>query len=111
MAKFLTNNACLRCSFGSSQSNLQVKPNEVSIEGEHFAKADDALPLINIQPFGFCSAKSGPCVPMTVAWTNPNTSVVISEVPVITEASVLPCAVGGLISVESVPQGSVSEGS
>lgn len=62
----------------------------------------DHLPVVNVVPFGACSFLSGnPCVPATAGlWTGGVLGApLVGFSPVLTDAHVLPCAVGGTISI------------
>lgn len=108
MPPALSNDATLVCSEGSAPSPLVVvpKPLPTTGMGMELARVDDAVPGLNIMPFGICAiltAAAGgvptPCVPATVAWAVPALMASEAGVPLTTVTSVCPCAVGGTIAV------------
>jgi hypothetical protein len=64
MANFVCKGAKLKCSFGSSQSDLIVIPKEqmIFVTGENMASIDDYKPMVNIMPFGMCKSLLNPTV-------------------------------------------------
>jgi hypothetical protein len=104
--KILINKACLKCNCGSAESLLTVS-SDVCAENNAAAKSTDAIPFVNIKPFGFCSIARAPCVPVTSVWTEVSNSTYISGTPVASEDSKLICAVGGVITCTSLAQNTV----
>ena len=94
----------MRCTLGSTDSYLRIPVGGVIIEGECTATRKDSVPMVNVQPFGICSATGGPCVPVTTMWLNSIESVTTSDEEMITTESILPCAVGGVISVSKTQE-------
>ena len=108
MTRLLVRQTCLKCTCGSATSNLEVSCS-VNAENNPVARATDAIPFVNIQPFGICSITQTPCTPATIQWSEACDSVLVSGVPVISEDSKLTCAVGGTIIAESAQKTVYSE--
>ncbi|MHB2022182.1 MAG: DUF4280 domain-containing protein [Mycobacteriales bacterium] len=107
----------LLCSFGLAPSSLMVLPvHRVTVEGRPVANVTDAVPMVNILPFGMCQSLANPtvaaataaalgvltpmpCVPVTEAWTPGSPQALIDGAPVVTMGSVCPCAYGGVIQI------------
>lgn len=109
----------LQCTFGAAPSELAVLPSEaaVSCGAAPVATILDNRPMVNIQPFGMCSALSNPvvaaataaalgvrtpmpCVPVTAApWIPGSHTVLVDGLPVLDNASKCMCTWGGIISV------------
>lgn len=106
--------ACTGCPGGQSQLR-DPSPSGVSATQAclNAAAITDHVPIVNIVPFPGCVFKSGdPCVPVTPApWTGAITSPpFFSLSPVLTDAHVLVCANGGLISIADPGQHVVDVG-
>ena len=97
----VVNGAQLICTFGSVPSIFQVLPiHRVLCENQFAANIMDYVPLINIMPFGTCSALTGPCAPATATpWTPGAVSVPLDGQPALDNISVCVCSVGGIVSV------------
>ena len=54
--------AMLQCSFGAAPSTLAVLPKNRVLTQTPDANIMDNVPLVNILPFGMCSAASNPTV-------------------------------------------------
>lgn len=68
MAKFVSHNAMLRCSFGTAPSVYQVAPNNRIIgPNGPLASIMDHKPFANIKPFGMCTSVSNPAVAAATA--------------------------------------------
>ena len=118
----VVNGAQCKCSMGSAPSSLVVLPLGGVAQGEsqQLAVMTDQVPMMNVMPFGSCSAPSNPaviaaggspsaCIPVTPApWSSPSSKVTLGGVPVITESSSLQCTYGGSITVESAGQSKVN---
>lgn len=128
MAFLVTGEAVLKCSFGAAPSTLTVLPvNQVMVEMPA-ANIMDQAPLLNVLPFGMCSSIANPeviaataaalgvltpmpCVPVTVApWVAGEPTVLIGEMPALTDSSKLMCCWAGVISVEFAGQTTVTVG-
>lgn len=96
----------IRCVAGTLGCSLKVAGDHgVLVEGTPLANANDHMMGSNIDKFGNCliltAASSGvpqPCNPVTpLAWMNAHSSYMIEGAPVLTEKSLLPCMLGGII--------------
>jgi hypothetical protein len=118
--------AMLQCSFGAAPSSLIVLPDKKTLTGTPDATIMDNKPMVNIMPFGMCSAPSNPaviaataaalgtftpmpCVPVIPApWAPvaPQT-VMIGNMPALDNNCLLNCAWGGVIKINSPGQTTV----
>jgi Domain of unknown function (DUF4280) len=99
--------AILRCNKGSRPSLLHATvPMTPSVDGKPVATIFDNQPGINVMPFGVCSITKRSCDPVTpIPWVPGETSIPLPSLfPVLTEISLLPCRVGGIIKVEDPGQ-------
>ena len=117
--------ATLKCSFGAAPSTLVVLPVNRTLTQTPDANIMDHKPLVNIMPFGMCSAPSNPaviaattaalgaftpapCVPATPApWTPGALKVLIANMPALDNISTLTCIWGGVIQVQNAGQTTV----
>jgi hypothetical protein len=117
MAFLVTTGAMMTCSFGVAPSTLNVLPVNGVLVDTPAANIMDNKPLVNILPFGMCSSLANPtvasataaalgvltpmpCVPNTVApWIVGNPSILIGNMPALTDSSKLMCCWGGCISI------------
>jgi len=97
----VVNNAQLLCTFGSVPSLLGVLPqHRVICENQFAANILDHIPIVNIRPFGTCTALLGPCVPATATpWFTGAPTVLIDGAPALDNISKCLCTVGGIVSV------------
>ena len=112
--------AMMQCSFGVAPSSLVVLPtNQVLAGGPPAATIMDYAPIVNIPPFGMCNSLSNPtvaaataaalgvltpmpCVPATPApWVPGAPTVLIGNMPALTNSSKLMCTWGGVIQITS----------
>jgi len=110
--------ATLSCSFGAATSALVVLPaKRLLCEGVPAANIQDHLPLVNIAPFGTCSAPANPaviaataaamgvptpapCVPVTVApWAPGAARTLVAGQPALDNLSSCPCTWGGIVRI------------
>lgn len=109
--------ATLKCSFGVAPSQLVVLPQNRVLTGTPDANIMDNKPLVNILPFGMCSAPANPavisataaalgvltpmpCVPVTPApWVAGSPTVLIANMPALNNSSTLMCTWGGVIQI------------
>jgi hypothetical protein len=110
----------MQCSFGVAPSSLVVLPaNCVMAGGPPAATIMDNAPIVNILPFGMCSSPANPtvaaataaalgvltpmpCVPATAApWVPGSPTVLIGNMPALTDSSKLMCNWGGVIQIVS----------
>jgi hypothetical protein len=126
MGLVVTANAILTCSFGAAPAPLKVVPAGVTAGGQPLATVMDFAPIENVGPFGMCqslanpevaaatAAKLGvftpmPCVPVTVAPFAPGAvTVTAGGMPVLVEGSICECAWGGVVSIATTSQFTVT---
>ncbi len=115
--------AMLKCTFGAAPSSLVVLPTGKVVVGVlPSATIMDHKPMVNILPFGMCSAPSNPsviaataaalgvftpmpCIPVTPApWVPGSPTVLIGNMPALSKACTCMCTWGGVISVTSPGQ-------
>jgi uncharacterized protein DUF4280 len=108
----------MQCSFGVAPSSLIVLPtNRVMVNYMPAANIMDYIPMVNILPFGMCSAPTNPaviaataaaagvptpapCVPVIPApWTPGSPGVFIGNMPALNDTSLCLCAWTGVISI------------
>ena len=112
MPKQVVNGAMMQCSFGAAPSSLIVLPaNRVMVNYMPAANIMDYIPMVNIMPFGMCTAPSNPaviaalgvpvpCMPVIPApWTPGSPAVLIGYMPALNDTSQCMCAWGGAISI------------
>lgn len=113
----MTTGAMMQCSFGVAPSTLNVLPIARVTSGEMpVATIQDAVPMLNIPPFGMCTTLSNPmvaaataaalgvltpmpCVPVTAAWIPQSPLVLVAGKPVLVAGSQCMCSWGGVITV------------
>jgi hypothetical protein len=97
----VVNGAQLICTFGSVPSILTVLPiHRTLCENQFAANIMDHIPMVNIMPFGTCTALAGPCVPATATpWTPGAVTVPLDAAPALDNISKCLCTVGGVVSV------------
>ena len=112
--------AILQCSFGVAPSSLVVLPiNRVQVCYMPAATIMDHLPMVNIMPFGMCSAPSNPavisataaaggvltpvpCVPVIPApWIPGSPTVLVGGKPALNNSSTCLCTWAGVISISN----------
>ena len=125
MAQQVCMGAMLKCSFGAAPSSFVVLPvNRVQTVTPD-ANIMDNKPLVNIMPFGMCSAVANPavqaataaalgtptpapCVPVIPApWALGSPTVLIANMPALNNTSTLTCAWAGVIQIQSAGQSTV----
>lgn len=117
MAMQVCMGAAMMCSFGAAPSTLVVLPANRTLTGTPAANIMDNKPIVNIPPFGMCSAptnpaviaataaKAGvftpvPCVPVTPApWIPGAPTVLIANMPALDSTSKLMCTWAGVIQI------------
>ena len=116
--------ATLDCPFGSTSSKLVVLPANRLLSGGKFkANILDAIPFVNILPFGTCKSMANPtvaaataaaqgvlqqmpCTPVCVAWMTGAPTVIVGIAPALTTTDKLICTFGqGVISIKDSGQG------
>jgi hypothetical protein len=110
--------AMMACSFGVAPASLIVLPvNRVMTSGMPAATIMDHVPIVNIPPFGMCSAPTNPevitataaaegvltpmpCVPVTPApWVPGSPTVIEGGVPALNNTCTLLCTWAGEITI------------
>ena len=117
--------ATLKCSFGAAPSAFVVLPVNRTLTQTPDANIMDHVPMVNIMPFGPCSAPSNPaviaataaalgtptpapCVPATPApWMPGAQNVLIANMPALDKNCTLNCIWGGVIQVQNAGQTTV----
>jgi hypothetical protein len=126
MGQLVTSGAVLQCTFGLAPSTLNVLPANMVTAGAPAATIQDNKPMVNIPPFGMCNTPSNPavaaattaasgvltpapCVPVIAApWAPGSPTVMIKNVPALNNSSKCMCNWGGVISINSAGQFTVS---
>jgi hypothetical protein len=115
--------AALQCSFGTAPSTFAASG--VQVDATAAAGVVSDVAPSNVPPFALCtslanpqvaaatSAASGvltpqPCVPVLSPWTPGSSKVTIGSVPALDDSSQCSCSWGGVITVNSAGQTSVS---
>jgi len=123
MGLLVTLGANLTCSFGMAPSSLVVLPkSQTMAESNPAANIMDNLPMVNIPPFGMCTSMSNPavaaataaalgvltpmpCTPVTAApWAPGSPTVLVANMPALTNSSMCNCAFGGVITISNPGQ-------
>ena len=118
MGMHVCNLAALTCSFGLAPNVLIVLPkNQMLTSYMPAANIMDHVPMVNIMPFGMCTAPTNPaviattaaamgvptpapCIPATaLPWAPGSPTVMLSNMPALNDTSKLMCTWGGVISV------------
>ena len=115
--------ASLQCSFGTTPSTFSAT--SVDVEATTAAGVVTDISPSNVPPFGLCTsianpqvaaataAASGaltpqPCVPVLQPWTPGAAQVTVDNTPALDSSSQCSCAWGGVVTVASPGQTSVS---
>jgi uncharacterized protein DUF4280 len=125
MAMQVCMGASMMCSFGAAPSTLVVLPENRTLTGTPAATIMDNKPIVNIPPFGMCSAPTNPaviaataaalgvltpmpCVPVTTApWVPGAPTVLIGNFPALDSNSKLLCNWLGVIQITDPGQATV----
>ena len=117
--------AMLKCSFGAAPSSLVVLPVNRTLTQTPDANIMDHKPLVNIMPFGMCSAPSNPavvaataaalgvftpapCVPATITpWKPGAKTVFIADQLALDNNCTLTCNWAGVIQINNPGQNTV----
>jgi len=111
----VTDGAVLMCSFGVAPSMLQVEVPTVTAGSMPAANIMDAVPMVNIMPFGMCITPSNPevaaataaalgvltpmpCIPVTEVWAPGVPSVLLRGAPAVDDTCMCLCDWGGVIA-------------
>jgi hypothetical protein len=110
MPKAVCQGAMCQCVLGSAPAILSVTSQQiVKIGGMLVATIQDCKPGANLPPFGTCQTLTAsamgvptPCaLAPTGTWLPGSIVQKINNQPVLTDASKLTCAIGGLISINT----------
>jgi hypothetical protein len=124
MAQVVGAGAVMMCTFGAAPSSLITIPKgpPIMASGLPAATIMDFAPIANIPPFGMCSSPSNPtvaaataaalgvltpmpCVPVIPApWVPGSPTVMVNNMPALTNTCKCMCAWGGVISITSPGQ-------
>jgi Domain of unknown function (DUF4280) len=125
MAQLVTSGAVMMCSFGVAPATLNVLPVKMITAGGPVANIQDHIPMANIPTFGVCTTPTNPpvataqaagspgapCVPITSApWTPGVPTVLVKGQPALDSNSKCMCQWGGVISINSAGQFTVTVG-
>ncbi len=118
MPQQVVDGAQIACSFGAAPAALKVLPvNRVKVGNMPAATIQDHVPMLNIPPFGMCSAPTNPtviaataaklgvfspapCIPATAApWIPGAPTVLIGNQPALDNVSKCLCTWLGMVSV------------
>ncbi len=131
MPQLVTNGAQVACSFGTTPGSLTVVPMgpPLTAGGQEVGRVSSMIPMANIPMFGMCTTPSNPqvaaatsaalgvltpqpCIPVTSApWTPGAATVTAGGVPVLTAPCTCMCTWGGVITISSPGQTTVSSNS
>lgn len=118
--------AMLACSFGLAPGSLLVLPANGVLTGVPDATIMDHIPIVNIAPFGMCTSLANPlvaaataaalgvlvpmpCIPLTSApWVPGSPTVLLGNLPALTNTSKLMCMAGGVIEISAPGQTTVA---
>jgi len=118
--------AMMQCSFGAAPSSLIVLPANRTLTQAPDANIMDNKPIVNVPPFGMCSSLANPtvaaataaalgvltpmpCVPVIPApWVPGSPTVLIGNMPALSDQCTLMCAWGGVIKIANAGQTTVT---
>ena len=119
---FVVEGALLMCDMGVAPAVFSPTPHMVSAGGMPAGNIADFAPMVNIPTFGMCMSPANPavasataaalgvltpmpCIPVTTTpWTPGSTSVMIDDMPALTETCTCMCTWAGTITVSSPGQ-------
>jgi len=123
MADYVVMGATLKCPFGSANSKLVVLPiNRILTGGKPKANIGDAIPFVNIVPFGTCKSLANPtvaaattaaqgvlqqmpCTPVCAMWMGGKFNVLVGFLPALMDNCTLMCTFGvGIIKITNSGQ-------
>ncbi|UTC66612.1 MULTISPECIES: DUF4280 domain-containing protein [unclassified Treponema] len=97
---YVTDGAWMQCTVGSLPCRITTTPKKIRIGGKSGCTVRDIDPIVNWFDFGVCSVTQKPCkgcIKLT-AWQNYKKDIEIEGANALTEQSVIPCGLGGVIS-------------
>jgi hypothetical protein len=122
MGFLVTGNALLSCTFGTAPSTFQtLLTNKVMVDMPA-ANIVDNIAMLNVLPFAMCTSLANPtvtsataaalgvltpmpCIPMTVSpWVVGKPTILIGNMPALSDDSKLMCTWGGCISISFAGQ-------
>lgn len=109
--------ASLQCSFGTAPSTFAAS--SVDVEATAAAGVVTDVSPSNVPPFALCTSTANPavaaaqgspqpCLPVLTPWTAGASHVTVDGVPALDDSSQCQCAWGGVVTVASAGQTSVS---
>lgn len=122
MSMLVCGGAMLQCTFGTTPSPLVVLPINRVLSTMPVANIMDNKPGANILPFGMCNSMTNPavvaatsaamgvftpapCVPVTTApWVPGSPTVIVGNMPALSNTCKLMCTWGGMIQVNTPGQ-------
>ena len=122
MGFLVTGSAILKCTFGAAPSTLMVLPVNHVLVNMPSANIMDHIAMLNILPFGTCMSvanpmvaaamaeppfvlKPMPCMPNTMSpWIVGKPTILVGNMPALSDDSKLMCMWGGCISVNFAGQ-------
>jgi len=106
--EYVVHDAELECTMGTAPSNLVVLGHRKQfLRGQRRANIGDAVPFVNILPFGTCNITSPPkpCTPVCVAWIAGKSDSLVDNLPALIDSDIIVCtAGGGTITIEDSGQ-------
>lgn len=120
--------ATTMCSFGMAPATLMVLPVHQAMATLPAANISDCAPILNVLPFGACTALANPtvasataaalgvltpmpCVPVPAGtWVPGSVTVMLKGMPALDSAAKLMCAWGGVIQILNPGQTKVIDG-
>ena len=108
---YVCSGARLKCSAGSTPSQLQVVSGHNSkVCGNLIANIMDYQAMTNVQTFGYCKITKSSCAPsLPSPWTKVKNDVQVGKEPALLEGSKLICAIGGQIEIVDPGQSILKE--
>ena len=106
MPQKITETATLACDKGAVVAQLNVTSQDFCrAENKLIATEKDKEGEVNIPNFKSCAVTRGRCHPAPQAWQNVSLKDEINGMKFLTENSVCPCGVGGIISLKDTGHG------
>jgi len=96
--EYVVHGAKLECTLGVAPSNLVILPvRKQFLRGKRRGNIGDAVPFVNILPFGACKITSPPkpCTPACAMWIAGKNDNFIDNLPALIDSDTIVCAAGG----------------